>query len=62
MSYTLRARIKNKIISEFVPPSKKSNKVIILCGGMPGYPAKKELMFFLAEKGFWVFSPRYRGS
>jgi hypothetical protein len=52
MPYTLRARIKNKIISEFVPPSKKSNKVIILCGGMPGYPAKKELMFFLTEKGF----------
>lgn len=41
---------------------RRSNKVVILCGGMPGYPARKELMFFLAEKGFWVFSPRYRGS
>ncbi len=62
MSHTLRTRIKRKIIAEFVPPLRKSDKVIILCGGMPGYPAKKDLMFFLAEKGYWVFSPRYRGS
>lgn len=62
MPYTLRARIKKEIIAEFVPPMRKSNKVIILCGGMPGYPAKQELMFFLAENGYWVFSLRYRGS
>lgn len=62
MSYTLRTRIKGKIIAEFVSPIKKSDRVIILCGGMPSYPAKKDLMFFLAEKGYWVFSPRYRGS
>lgn len=62
MSYTLRTRIKKEIIAEFVPSIRRSNKVIILCGGMPGYPAKKELMFFLAGKDYWVFSPRYRGS
>lgn len=60
--YTSRARIKKEIVSEFVQPTKPSNKVIILCSGMPNYPAKSELMFFLAEKGYWVFLPRYRGS
>jgi len=29
---------------------------------MPSYPAKNELMFLLASKGYWVFLPRYRGS
>ncbi len=62
MTYTLRTRIKKEIVAEFVPPTRRSNKVIILCSGMPSYPTKKELMFFLAEKGYWVFSPRYRGS
>ncbi len=60
--YALRTRIKNDIIAEFVFPAKRTNKVIILCGGMPAYPEKKELMFFLADRGYWVFSPRYRGS
>lgn len=62
MKYTLRTRIKNKIIAEFVLPAKQSNKVIIICGGIFSYPAKKELMFFLSQKGYWVFVPRYRGS
>ena len=62
MPYTLRTRIKKEIIAEFVLPMRRSNRVIILCGGMPGYPAKKELLFYLSGKGYWVFSPRYRGS
>lgn len=61
-----RTRFKKEIVSEFsppCPPSKKSNKVIILCGGMPSYPGKKEeLMEFLSKKGYWVFIPRYRGT
>ncbi len=62
MPYTFRTRIKKEIVAEFVPPIRQSNKIIILCCGMPSYPAKKELMFFLAERGYWVFLPRYRGS
>ncbi len=62
MLHVFRTRIKKEIVAEFVPPVRRSNKVIILCGGMPGYPSKKELLFFLAKKGYWVFSPRYRGS
>ena len=62
--HTLRTRIKKDIVCEFVPPAKPSEKkVIILCGGMPGYPGgKKELLEFLSKKGYWVFVPRYRGS
>lgn len=60
--YTLRTRFKKDIISEFLPPTRKSNKVIIICTGMPSVPNRKELMFFLAKKGYWVFFPRYRGS
>lgn len=62
MAYTLRTKIKKEIIAEFLPPIRKSNKVIILCGGMPSYPGKAEVMLFLAKKGYWVFSFRYRGS
>ncbi len=66
MPFALRTRIKRDIVAEFVPPKsprrRGSNRVIILCGGMPGYPSKTSLMFFLSGKGYWVFSPRYRGS
>lgn len=62
MAYALRTRIKEDIIAEFVRPLAPSSRVIILCGGMPGFPPKKEVLFFLAEKGYWVFAPRYRGS
>lgn len=58
-----RTRFKKEIISEFLAPIKSSKKVIILCGGMPSYPGKKnELMEFLSKNGYWVFLPRYRGS
>ena len=60
--FTLRTRFKKEIVSEFVMPAKPSAKVIIFCGGMPSYPSKKEAMFFLAAKGYWVFAPRYRGT
>jgi pimeloyl-ACP methyl ester carboxylesterase len=64
--HILRTRIKREIVSEFLPPaatSSSSNKVIILCGGMPSYPGgKSEVAKFLSQKGYWVFIPRYRGS
>jgi esterase/lipase len=60
--YTLRTRFKTDIVCEFVAPKKKSNKVIILCAGMPGYSSKDEMLFWLAARGYWVFFPRYRGT
>jgi alpha-beta hydrolase superfamily lysophospholipase len=62
-THILRTRFKKDIVCEFLPPPKPSRKVIILCGGMPGYPGgKKDLLEFLGGKGYWVFVPRYRGS
>ena len=60
--YTLRARFKKDIVAEFLPPARKSSRVIIICGGMPCVPSKKELLSFWAKKGFWVFYPRFRGT
>jgi alpha-beta hydrolase superfamily lysophospholipase len=60
-----RTKFKEEIIAEFVVPKKPTNKVLIICGGMPSYPAKQkyeEIMEYFANRGFWVFVPRYRGS
>jgi len=59
----LRTKFKGGIIAEFLPPATKSNKVIILCTGMPGYPGRRnDLLEFLSKEGFWAILPRYRGS
>lgn len=60
--HILRTRFKKDIVTEFLPPMNTSNKIIILCSGIPSYPSKKELMEFFSKKGYWVFLPRYRGS
>src|SRR3954453_12929609 len=59
-----RTRFAKDIVCEFLPPARKTKKqrVIILCDGMPGIPRKKNLVQFLASKGYWVFYPRYRGA
>jgi pimeloyl-ACP methyl ester carboxylesterase len=59
-----RTRFKNEIIAEFLPPvrSRKKQRIIILCDGMPSIPRKQSLCEFLAAKGFWVVYPRYRGA
>ncbi|MGE5392578.1 MAG: alpha/beta hydrolase family protein [Candidatus Saccharibacteria bacterium] len=59
--YPLRTSF-GEIIAEFYPPVRHTRRVIVLCGGMPGYPRRTELMKMLALKGFWVFNPRYRGT
>jgi len=69
-THILRTRFKKDIVCEFLPPAapmrrtgaRPSNKVIIVCGGMPGYPGKSAVPEFLSKKGYWVFIPRYRGS
>lgn len=62
--HTLRTRFAREIITEFLPPSRptKKQRVIIICGGMPGFPGKKDILQFYSKKGFWSFNPRYRGS
>lgn len=62
--HTLRTRFAKDIVCEFLPPSRvtKKQRVIIFADGMPTVPAKKSLLEFFSKKGFWVFTPRYRGS
>jgi dipeptidyl aminopeptidase/acylaminoacyl peptidase len=59
-----RTRFRDEIIAEFLPPSRprKIQRLIILCDGMPSIPRKQPLCEFLADKGFLVLYPRYRGA
>jgi pimeloyl-ACP methyl ester carboxylesterase len=59
-----RTRFQRDIVTEFLPPHRagKTQRVIVLCDGMPSIPRKQPLSEFLAAKGYWVFYPRYRGS
>jgi pimeloyl-ACP methyl ester carboxylesterase len=64
MMQMLRTRFARDIVTEFLPPARRSKKqsVIILCDGMPSMPRKQPLAEFLSAKGYWVFYPRYRGA
>jgi pimeloyl-ACP methyl ester carboxylesterase len=59
-----RTRFKKEIVAEFLPPTRahKTQRVIILCDGMPSVPRKQPLARFLAQKGYWVIYPRWRGA
>lgn len=62
MMQPLRTRFKKDIVAEFLPPRRPSDKVVIICSGIPGVPKKPDLLEFFAKKKFWVFFPRYRGT
>lgn len=51
-------------MAEFLPPAsrRKRQRVILLCDGMPSIPRKQGLAYFLAQQGYWVFYPRWRGA
>lgn len=59
-----RARFAREIVAEFVPPARrnKHQRVVLIATGMPSLPNKQPILEFLAQKGFWAFFPRYRGS
>src|SRR5258705_4791156 len=59
-----RTRFREQILAEFLPPTRprKTQKLIILCDGMPSIPRKQSLSEFLAAKRLWVVYPRYRGA
>lgn len=43
--------------------ARASHKVVILASGAPTYPGKNgKVMASFAERGYWVFVPRYRGT
>jgi esterase/lipase len=59
-----RTRFARDIVTEFLPPARagKTERVIVLCDGMPSIPRKQPLAEFLSSKGYWVFYPRYCGA
>lgn len=57
-----RTRFAQDIVTEFLPPAKPTNRVIIFAQGVPGMPSKERFMKYYAQKGWWVFVPRYRGT
>lgn len=60
--HPLRTRF-GEIVCEFLPPPRSSTKALILAAGLPGYPGGSgKAIRALAEKGYWVFVPRYRGT
>lgn len=57
-----RTRFGN-IVCEYLLSARKPNRVLILATGMPGYPGGNgRAVHALAERGYSVFVPRYRGS
>ncbi|MGH9519580.1 MAG: alpha/beta hydrolase family protein [Terriglobales bacterium] len=59
-----RTRFRNGIVAEFLPPARRRRheRLILLCDGMPSMPRKQGLAAFLAERGYWVIYPRWRGA
>ncbi len=60
--YPLRTVFAHEIAAEFLPPARMTRKVMILLGGMPTVPAKREALVHFSKRGYWTFFPRYRGS
>ena len=58
----LHTFFKKEIFADFIMPAKPSQRVVIICSGVPAVPSKKTLMEFLAKKGYWAFHIRYRGT
>lgn len=59
---TLRTRFGKDIVCEVAGPPRASRKVLLLIGGLPSLPSKPELLEYYANKGYWVFMPRIRGT
>jgi hypothetical protein len=50
--HMFRTRFRQQIVADFLPPScpRKTQRLIILCGGMPSIPRKQSLSESLAAK------------
>lgn len=61
--HNYRTRIAKDILVEFLPPTRKSRKVIILAPGAPGSPSDRGASLeFFARRGFWALRFRWRGT
>ncbi|MBP7060574.1 MAG: prolyl oligopeptidase family serine peptidase [Candidatus Moranbacteria bacterium] len=60
--HPLRARFAKDIVAEILLPKRQTGKAALLASGIPSAPVKKELLHFLADRGYVVIFPRYRGT
>ncbi len=61
-SYPIRTRFAGDIVAEVLFPTKQTGKVAVIANGAPSSPCKKERLLFLADRGYVVVFPRYRGT
>ena len=59
--YTYKSNC-NGIFFDAAIPKTKNSKLIIILPGLPEYPLPKELMFKLADRGYYIIYPRYHGT
>ncbi|MDP2837738.1 MAG: CocE/NonD family hydrolase [Candidatus Moranbacteria bacterium] len=59
---SVRTRFAKDIVAEVFFPEKQIGKVAILAIGAPTSSPKKEMLQFLARKGYVAIFPRYRGT
>ena len=57
-----RTRFGKDIVCEVARPPRASHKALLLIGGLPSLPSKPQLLEYYANKGYWVFMPRIRGT
>lgn len=60
--YPFRTRFAKDIVAEVLFPKRQTDRVAILAIGAPSAPSKKETLRFLADQGYVVIFPRYRGT
>lgn len=60
--HLIRTRLAKQIIAEVAMPERQSGKVAIVVSGLPTTPPRRDVLDFLATKGYVVFSIRYRGT
>lgn len=51
-----------EVVVEFLPPKHPSTDVVILCDGLPSGGSKQQLVQWFAQRNFWTFHLRYRGT
>jgi Prolyl oligopeptidase family len=61
-AHPIRTRFSKTIVAEVMFPKKQTGKIAILAIGLPSVPNKKNVLRFLAEHGYVVIFPRYRGT
>ena len=61
-NHPIRTRFAKNIVAEVLFPEKQTGKIAILAMGIPSSLDKKDILQFLASRGYVAIFPRYRGT